>query len=135
MNFARVLKEVLWCLVTEGSMSYRRIKRGLELDDDALEDVRRELISTLRIAADLDGELLVWAPAERMTRPEPVTLAQPLPALRHAAKPTVLAAERDLPAAAPVAPVGGSPLATPSPGLARGSRGREGWGPRPSAAS
>ena len=50
MNFPRVLKEVLWCLVTEGSMSYRLIKRGFDLDDDALEDVRREMISTLRIA-------------------------------------------------------------------------------------
>jgi len=38
VNFARVLKEVLWCLVTEGSISYRRIKRGFDLDDDALED-------------------------------------------------------------------------------------------------
>ena len=36
----------------------------------------------------------------------------------------------------PVAPVGGSPLPNPPlPGLARGSRGREGWGPRPSVAS
>ncbi|MGO9048959.1 MAG: hypothetical protein ACLQFW_19105 [Xanthobacteraceae bacterium] len=25
MKFDRVLKEVLWCLVTEGSISYRRI--------------------------------------------------------------------------------------------------------------
>ena len=101
MNFARVLKEVLWCLVTEGSISYRRIKRGFGLDDDALEDVRRELISTLRIAADLDGELLVWAPEGREARPERSALSQPLPALRHTEKPTALAAERDLPVAAP----------------------------------
>jgi class 3 adenylate cyclase len=102
VNFARVLKEVLWCLVTEGSMSYRRIKRGFHLDDDALEDVRRELISTLRIAADVDGELLVWAPDWRAARPELRGLPQALPALRYAGKPT-LAAERDLPAAAPIA--------------------------------
>jgi class 3 adenylate cyclase len=103
VNFARVLKEVLWCLVTEGSMSYRRIKRGFDLDDDALEDVRRELISTLRIAADLDGELLVWAPDGRAARPESMALPQPLPALRHAEKPTALAAERDLSGAAEIA--------------------------------
>jgi hypothetical protein len=101
VNFARVLKEVLWCLVTEGSISYRRIKRGFGLDDDALEDVRRELISTLRIAADLDGELLVWAPEGREARPERSALSQPLPTLRYTEKPTALAAERDLPAAAP----------------------------------
>jgi hypothetical protein len=92
VNFARVLKEVLWCLVTEGSISYRRIKRGFKLDDDALEDVRRELISTLHVAADVDGELLVWAPEGRMARPEPAALLQPLPALRRAEKPTIPAA-------------------------------------------
>jgi len=102
VNFARVLKEVLWCLVTEGSISYRRIKRGFDLDDDALEDVRREMISTLRIAADLDGELLVWAPDGRATRPEPMAL--PLPALRHAERLPAPAIERELPGAAPVAP-------------------------------
>ena len=104
MNFARVLKEVLWCLVTEGSISYRRIKRGFDLDDDALEDLRRELISTLRIAADLNGELLVWAPEGRVTRPEPAALLQPLPAMRQAERPAAPAIERELPAAAPVVP-------------------------------
>ena len=111
MNFARVLKEVLWCLVTEGSMSYRRIKRGFDLDDDALEDVRREMISTLRIAADVDGELLVWAPDGRAARSESVALPQPLAALRHAQKPTALAAERDFPVAARVASAPVAPAA------------------------
>jgi hypothetical protein len=36
MNFERVLQKVLWRLVTEGSISYRRIKRRFDLDDDAL---------------------------------------------------------------------------------------------------
>ena len=117
MNFAQVLKEVLWCLVTKGSISYRRIKRGFDLDDDALEDVRREMISTLRIAADIDGELLVWAPGGRAVRPEPMALPQPLPALRHPEKPTALAAKRDLPAVAEIArpPVSPTPVVTASP--------------------
>ena len=40
-----------------------------------------------------------------------MALPQPLPALRHAEKPTALAAERDLPAAAPIArpPVSSAP--------------------------
>ena len=116
MNFGRVLKEVLWCLVTEGSISYRRIKRGFDLDDDALEDVRREMISTLRVAADVDGQLLVWAPGGRAARPEPMTLPQPLPALPHAEKPTAPAAKRDLPAVTEIAapPVSPSPVAPPA---------------------
>ena len=114
MNFERVLQKVLWCLATEGSISYRRIKRGFDLDDEALEDVRREMISTLRIAADIDGELLVWAPDGRAARPQPMALPQPLPALRHAERPTVPAAKRDPPAVAQIAPppVSSTPVVT-----------------------
>jgi predicted ATPase/class 3 adenylate cyclase len=99
LNFARVLKEVLWCLATEGSISYRRIKRGYGLDDDALEDLRRELIGTLHIAADLDGELLVWVPDGRTARPERTALSQPLPVSRQAERLPAPAADRDLPGA------------------------------------
>jgi class 3 adenylate cyclase len=114
VDFEQILKEVLWRLVTEGSVSYRRIKRGFGLDSDALEDVRRELISALHIATDLDGEFLVWAPDGRAARPEPMALPQPLPALRHAEKSTAPAADRDLPVAAQIAqpPVLSAPVAT-----------------------
>ena len=115
MDFEQVLKEVVWRLVTEGSVSYRRIKRSFGLDDDALEDVRRVLISALHIATDLDGEFLVLAADGRAARPEPMALPQPLPALRHAEKPTALAAERDLPAAAPIALPPVSPAPAPPP--------------------
>ena len=98
MDFEQVLKEVVWRLVTEGRISYRRIKLSFALDDDGLEELRRELIALKRLAADVDGELLVWAPDGRAARPEPMALPQPLPALRHAEKPTAPAAERDLPA-------------------------------------
>ena len=99
MDFEQVLKEVLWRLVTEGSVSYRRIKRGFDLDDDALDDVRRELIGALHVATDLDGEFLVLASEGRLARPEPATLPQLLPALQRAETPPVLAAERELPGA------------------------------------
>src|SRR5262249_7297277 len=80
VNFARVLKEVLWCLVTEGGISYRRIRLSYGLDGDALEELRRELISVKRLAADVDGERLVWAPEGLLTRNERATLPQhPLP--------------------------------------------------------
>jgi class 3 adenylate cyclase len=100
VNFEQVLKEVLWCLVTEGGISYRRIRLSFGLDDDALEEVRRELIGVKRLAADVDGELLVWAPAARpaeagdATRPR-----QPLPVLPAARTPPAAAATWDLPGA------------------------------------
>jgi class 3 adenylate cyclase len=92
MNFERVLQKVLWRLVTEGSISYRRIKLGFGLDDDGLEELRRELIVIKRVAADVDGGVLVWAPEGRVARPEPAPLLQPLPALRRAEKSIIPAA-------------------------------------------
>jgi len=74
VDFEQVLKEVVWRLVTEGRISYRRIKLSFALDDDGLEELRRELIGLKRLAADVDGELLVWAPDGRAARPEPMAL-------------------------------------------------------------
>ena len=92
MNFERVLQKVLWRLLTEGSISYRRIKLSFGLDNDGLEELRRELIAIKRVAADVDGELLVWAPDGRAARPEPMALLQPLPAMRQAERPAAPAA-------------------------------------------
>jgi class 3 adenylate cyclase len=92
VDFDQVLKEVLWRLVTEGGISYRRIRLSFGLDDDGLEELRRELIGTKRVAADVEGEMLVWAPDGRAARPEPMALAQPLPALRQAERPAAPAA-------------------------------------------
>jgi hypothetical protein len=75
VKFARVLKEVLWCLVTEGDISYRRIKLSYGLDDPAVEELRRELITTKRLAMDVDGERLVWAP-ERLPSNESASLSR-----------------------------------------------------------
>jgi len=100
VNFARVLKEVVWCLVTEGGISYRRIKLSFGLDDDTLDELRRELISIKRLAADLDGERLVWAPAGRPAQAEPVpALRQPERSLRLSQPPRAPVADRDLPGA------------------------------------
>ena len=92
MDFEQVLKEVVWRLVTEGRISYRRIKLSFRLDDDGLEELRRELIVIKRVAADVDGEILVWAPEGRVARPEPAALLQPLPALQQAERPAAPAA-------------------------------------------
>ena len=49
----------------QGRISYRRIKLSFALDNDGLEELRRELIGLKRLAADVDGELLVWEPDGR----------------------------------------------------------------------
>jgi class 3 adenylate cyclase len=95
VDFEQVLKEILWRLVSEGSISYRRIKLSFGLDADGLEELCRELIVIKRVAADLGGEVLVWAPEERTARPELTALSQPSPALRQAERPAALAAAAD----------------------------------------
>jgi len=65
VDFEQVLKEVVWRLVTEGRISYRRIKLSFALDDDGLEELRRELIGLKRLAADagvrdVDGFARQW---------------------------------------------------------------------------
>lgn len=61
MEFRNVLAEVAWLLLSEGRVTYRRIKREFELDSGALEDVRHELIQIKQCAVDQDGEFLAWA--------------------------------------------------------------------------
>jgi len=53
VDFDQVLKEVLWRLVTEGSISYRCIRLNSGLGDDGLEELRRELIGIKRLATDV----------------------------------------------------------------------------------
>ena len=61
MAFVDVLAKVAWTLLAEGRVSYRRIKREFGLDDDAVEDLRHELILVKHVAIDQDGEFLCWA--------------------------------------------------------------------------
>jgi len=42
-------------------MTYRALKREFNLDDEALEDLKEELIEAERIAVDENGKILVWA--------------------------------------------------------------------------
>jgi class 3 adenylate cyclase len=99
VNFERVLQKVLWRLVAEGSISYRRIKLSFGLDDDGLEELRRELIVIKRVAADVDGEVLVWAPEGRALRSDAMALPQPLTALQQTERPPAPLPDRDLPGA------------------------------------
>ncbi len=54
-----VLPVVLARLQQEGRISYRALKRGLDCDDELLEDLRTELVFK-RLATDEDGKGLVW---------------------------------------------------------------------------
>jgi class 3 adenylate cyclase len=60
VTFEEVVDHAMAMLQRRGRMTYRMLKRQFDLDDEALEDLRLELIKGQRLAADEDGEVLVW---------------------------------------------------------------------------
>jgi class 3 adenylate cyclase len=60
MDFYDVLAQVSALLQREGRTSYRALKRQFALDDDAIEDLKEELIVARRLAVDEHGRVLVW---------------------------------------------------------------------------
>ena len=60
MTFEEILDQAISLLRRRGRLTYRALKRQLNLDDDYLEDVKAELIKGQRLAVDEAGEVLVW---------------------------------------------------------------------------
>jgi class 3 adenylate cyclase/tetratricopeptide (TPR) repeat protein len=60
MTFEEILDQALAMLQRRGRVTYRTLKRQFQLDDDALEDLKAEIIKAQRLAVDEDGEVLVW---------------------------------------------------------------------------
>jgi hypothetical protein len=60
MDYEAVLTQVLALLQQEKRLSYRVLKRRLQLDDDILEDLKEDLIHAKQLAVDEDGKVLVW---------------------------------------------------------------------------
>src|SRR5574341_416662 len=89
MTFDEVLDQVRALLQQRGRVTYRALKRRFDLDDEYLEDIKTELIRAEGVAADEDGEVLVWtgtSPVSGSTFQVPPSL-QPLapsPLMHHA---------------------------------------------------
>jgi class 3 adenylate cyclase len=60
MTFEEIVDQALAMLQRRGRVGYRMLKRQFTLDDAALEDLKVELIEAQRVAADEDGNVLVW---------------------------------------------------------------------------
>src|SRR2546425_9818289 len=63
MTFDEVLAQVLEILQRQGRVSYGALKRGFNLDDAYLDDLKTELIDAQRLAVDENGRVLVWLAA------------------------------------------------------------------------
>jgi class 3 adenylate cyclase/predicted ATPase len=79
MDFYAVLAQVIALLQREGRTSYRALKRQFALDDDAIADLKEELIAARRLAEDEDGRVLVWTGGADVSPRPPPTVPQPAP--------------------------------------------------------
>src|SRR5262245_8246573 len=70
MTFDEVLDQVRELLQRHGQVTYRALKRRFALDDEYLEDLKGELIKAEGVAADKDGEVLVWTGGTAKEEPE-----------------------------------------------------------------
>jgi len=60
MTFDEVLDQVRELLQRKGRLSYQALKLRFNIDDSFLAGLKGELIKAERVAADEDGEVLVW---------------------------------------------------------------------------
>src|SRR5215510_6439472 len=65
-------------LQRRGRVTYRMLKRQFDLDDEAFEDLRLELIKGQRLAGDEDGDVLVWI-GDAAVAPSPALVPAPTP--------------------------------------------------------
>jgi TOMM system kinase/cyclase fusion protein len=60
MTFEEILDHAIAMLRRRRRVAYRALKMQLDLDDDALEALKDELLYAQRVARDEDGRVLVW---------------------------------------------------------------------------
>src|SRR5712691_7114019 len=60
VKFSEVVNQASALLHSKGRIAYRALKREFDLDDEALEDLKEELIEAERVAVDENGKILVW---------------------------------------------------------------------------
>jgi class 3 adenylate cyclase len=64
MTFEEILDQAMAMLQRRGRLTYGTLKRQFQLDDEALEDLKNELIEGQRLAVDEQGKVLVWTGPE-----------------------------------------------------------------------
>lgn len=72
MKFSEIVRQAITLLKDSGRVSYRALKREFDLDDDALEDLKEELIEARRVAADENGRILIWSGTQLASAPVPI---------------------------------------------------------------
>ena len=76
MDFDQVLDQAIEMLQRRGRLTYRTLKRQFELDDEAFEDLKEELVYGQRLARDEGERVLVWI-GEPASTPSPAPTPEP----------------------------------------------------------
>ncbi len=71
MTFEEILDQAVAMLQRRGQVTYRTLKRQFDLDDEALEDLKDELLYSHPVRDD-EGKGLIWT-GEPGTQPEPAS--------------------------------------------------------------
>ena len=69
MKFSDIIDHAKALLQRQGRLTYRSLKREFNLEDEALEDLKFELIEGQELAVDKDGKMLIWKGAEGTPSP------------------------------------------------------------------
>ena len=78
MDFVEVIEQARELLHNKGRITYRTLKRQFALDDEALDDLKEELIFSDPQITEADGRGLVWnGGTERSAPSEPPAQSQP----------------------------------------------------------
>jgi class 3 adenylate cyclase/tetratricopeptide (TPR) repeat protein len=75
MDYDVVLDQVVALLQRDQRLSYRVLKRRLQLDDETLEDLKEDLIYAKQLAVDEEGKVLVWRGASGTPATQTSTIA------------------------------------------------------------
>jgi hypothetical protein len=88
MDLLAVADQVIELLRSRGRVSYRVLKLQLQLDDEAIEALKDELIYAQHVALDEDGRVLVWTGGPSAPPAPASTSSPPGPSGRQADLPT-----------------------------------------------
>jgi predicted ATPase/class 3 adenylate cyclase len=80
MTFEEVVDQASAMLQRRGRVTYRLLKRQFHLDDEALEDLKEEIIYGQKLAVDEDGRVLVWIGAGGQIAAQPSSTPPSAPA-------------------------------------------------------
>ena len=60
MTFEEIVDQAIDMVQRRGRVTYRMLKRQFDLDDEALDDLKFELVEGQQLATDENGTVLIW---------------------------------------------------------------------------